>query len=98
MAACEGLCVQDSHQLAEEPWQPLKAGGHVHTDVSGSLFECVWVNPNRGYPIQDKIRPARPYIADRAGVAKKSPECKPTVEAKGREESKKDRHWNGHQT
>lgn len=52
---------------------------------------CVCVNPNRGYPIQDKIRPARPYIADGAGVAKKSLDCKPTVEAQGREESKQAR-------
>lgn len=42
---------------------------------------CVCVNPNRGYPIQDKIRPGRPYIADGAWVAKKSLEYKPTVEA-----------------
>lgn len=49
-------------------------------------------------PVQDKIRPAGPYIADGAGVAKKSLECKPTVEAQEREESKQDRRWNGHQT
>lgn len=65
-------------------------------DVSGSQLErvCVHlcVNPNKGYPIQDKIRPARPYTADGAGAAKKSPGwCKPTVEAQGREERKQDR-------
>lgn len=60
--------------------------GHVHAQVSGSQFECVCVNP-----IQDKIRPAGPYIADGAGVAKKSLECKPTVEAQERAESKQDR-------
>lgn len=53
----------------------------MYADVSSSHFVCVCVsvsvNPNRGYPIQDKIRPARPYIADRAGVAKKSLRCKP---------------------
>lgn len=59
-----------------------------------SVCVCVWVhlcvNPNKGYPIQDKIRPARPYTADKVGVAKKSPGwCKPTVQ--GREERKQDR-------
>ena len=56
-----------------------------------SVCVCMCVNANRGYPIQDKIRPARPYIADGAGVAKKSPGCRPTVEAQGRGESKQDR-------
>lgn len=48
-----------------------------------SLCACarvyLCVNPNKGYPIQDKIRPDRPYTADGARVAKKSTGwCKPT--------------------
>lgn len=87
--------MQVGHQLAQDPQESLKAEGHVHAGVSGSQFEsvcvCACVNPNRGYPIQDKIRPARPYIADGAGEAKKSLEFKPTLEAQGREERKPDR-------
>lgn len=61
-----------------------------------SVCVCVYVhlcvNPNKGYPIQDKIRPARPYTADGAEAAKKSPGwCKPTVGVREREERKQDR-------
>lgn len=64
-----------------------------------SVRVCLCVNPNRGYPIQDKIRPARPYTADSAGEAKKSPWwCKQTVEVRGRGERKQDRSRNGQQT
>lgn len=58
----------------------------MHADVSGSLFKCVCESEreggNRGYPIQDKISPARPYTADGAVVAKKSLQSEPTVEHK----------------
>lgn len=51
---------------------------------------CVCMNPNKGYPIEDKIRPARPHTADEAEGAKKSSGWgKLTVEAEGRE--KRDR-------
>lgn len=48
------------------------------------------VNPNKGYPIEDKIRPAQPYTADEAEGAKKSSGwCKLTVEAQGRVKRKR---------
>lgn len=53
---------------------------------------CMCVNPNKGYPIEDKIRPAQPYTADEAESAKKSSGwCKLTVEAQGRVKRKRAR-------
>lgn len=89
--AWEGLCVQISHQLVEEALASTSCGACTCSSLKFPIWVCV-------NPVQDKIRPAGPYIADGAGVAKKSLECKPTVEAQEREESKQDRRWNGHQT
>lgn len=71
LAAAQLLADWEEPLISEVDMCDHVSGDHLK-HVCVCVRVCVSENPNKGYPMQDKFRPARPHTADGAPEAKKS--------------------------